>query len=657
MIKKLFIFSSLIALSAVYAQKTHTVVKGDNPYNISKKYGMTMDELVILNPKVKGGNLALGEVLIISKSGKTEKAASTEKTVSSPAPVSGKLGKIVLQPKQTIYGITKQYQISETELRRLNPELDSHMKIGDEVVLPSESIKKFGGTQAVASTPVEVKTEVVKKSETPVKAEVSVEKEKIAPVSNEDSYEIQAKDNYYKLTRKFNLSQADLFALNPGLEGKGLQPGEFIKIKGGNKAVVAVVSSEPKTTEVSAPVSTNTYSDISSSDDYVTYTVANGDTVFGILNKFGITLDDLLTLNPNLSQGLKSGMVLKIKKLGAAYIKKSGDMLNVVIMLPFGFDTNDSKYRAMSLDFLSGAKLAIERNAARGQKLDINVIDAGNEASFKNSLVQINAKNTDLIIGPFFKSSVLQVLDYVKDTKIPVVAPFANSDELLKYDNLILVETNDAVYSDRIVKEVKDVYSDQKIYIVADADKSKATYLKTRLEKELKNSAVVMVNSSQDIQLDKNMMTGKSAPVIAILVDDSDSAGDAFANKMIALSKEVENLKAFSMSYSPVFEKKVDELSQANLVYLMDRKINTDGDFEKEILADFKKKYCKTPSKYAVIGFDVVNDMLSRENKKGEIFKQMNKVQTQLATKFEFEKTKSGAYVNKGYRVVRLVPN
>ena len=49
--------------------------------------------------------------------------------------------------------------------------------------------------------------------------------------------------------------------------------------------------------------------------------------------------------------------------------------------------------------------------------------------------------------------------------------------------------------------------------------------------------------------------------------------------------------------------------------------------------------------------------MLSRENKNGEIFRQMNKVQTQLATKFEFEKTKNGAYVNKGYRVVRLLPN
>src|SRR5699024_3932709 len=114
-----------------------------------------------------------------------------------------------------------------------------------------------------------------------------------------------------------------------------------------------------------------------------------------------------------------------------------------VLMLPFGFDTDDARARTLSLDFLAGAKLAIERNAAKGQKLDVKVIDAGNEASFKNSLTQINAGNTDLIIGPFFKSSVLQVLDYVKSNKIPVVAPFANTDDLLKYDNLILIETNE----------------------------------------------------------------------------------------------------------------------------------------------------------------------------------------------------------------------
>ena len=639
MIKKFLIIAGLTAFAGLSAQKTHTVVKGDNPYNIAKRYGMTVDDLVKLNPSSKDGKVSIGDVLVINKSVNNTAATPVKSTSTT-----GKLGKIILKPKQTIYGITKQFQISESDLRALNPSLDSNMKIGDEVILPLANIQKFGGDQQE----VAVVTETVKPI---VQAEPTQTAEVV--VADENSYIVQSKDNYFKLARKFNLNQKELFALNPGLEEKGLQPGDVIQIKGNS----AQTKTEPKATVVSQPTSTQTYSTTSVSDDYVTYTVQEGDTVFGLLNKFGITLDELLSLNQNLSQGLKSGMVLKIKKLETAYVKKSGDALNVVLMLPFGFDSGDSKYRNLSLDFLAGAKLAIERNVKSGKNLDIKVIDAGNEKSFKNSLTQINPANTDLIIGPFFKSSVLEVLDYVKASKIPVVAPFANSDDLLGHQNLIIIETNDYIYADRIVKEVKDAFSDQKIYIVADADQTYAKYLETNLKKNIKNANVVVVKSASDIQPDQNMMTGKPAPVIAVLANKSDDAGDSFGNRMIALSKEVDGLKSFSMYYSPIFEKKVDELSQSNLVYLMDRKIDTEGTFEKEILADYQKKYCKSPSKYAVIGFDVVNDMLSRENKKGEIFKQMNKVQTQLATKFEFEKTKTGAYVNKGYRVVRLIPN
>ncbi len=642
MIKKFFILAGLSAITGLSAQKTHTVVKGDNPYNIAKRYGLTVDDLVKLNPNSKDGKVSIGEVLLIEKTGATKSSTMPKATSSST-----KLGKIILQPKQTIYGITKQYQISEVDLRALNPNLDSHMKIGDEVTLPFNNIQKFGGAQqqvAMVNNPVE-------SVNTPVKSETSATN----TVVDENSYIIQPKDNYFKLSRKFNLNQKELFALNPGLEEKGLQPGDIIKVKGVTS--LEPMKSESTATTVSQSTSTPAYSTTSVADDYVTYTVQEGDTVFGLLNRFGITLDGLLSLNPNLAQGLKAGMVLKIKKLDTAYVKKSGDALNVVLMLPFGFDSGDAKYRNLSLDFLAGAKLAIERNAKKGQSLDVKVIDAGNEKSFKNSLTQINKDNTDLIIGPFFKSSVLEVLDYVKSSKIPVVAPFANSDDLLVHQNLIIIETNDYTYADRIVKEVKDAFADQKIYIVADADQTYAKYLETNLKKNIKNANVVIVKSASDIQPDQNMMTGKPAPVIAILANKNDDAGDSFANRIIALSKEVEGLKSFSMYYSPIFEKKVDELSQSNLVYLMDRKIDTEGSFEKEILADYQKKYCKTPSKYAVIGFDVVNDMLSRENKKGEIFKQMTKVQTQLATKFEFEKTKTGAYVNKGYRVVRLIPN
>jgi LysM repeat protein len=645
MIKRFFILSSLCMILGVSAQKSHTVVKGDTPYNIAKKYGITVDELQKLNPNFKDGKLAIGDVLTV-KSDKAGTAGTKTVVAEKAKPASGShLGKIVLQPKQTVYGITKQYHISETDVRKLNPELDSHLKIGDEITLPLESIKKYGGDQAqtpVVTAPKTVEAQV----ETPTTS-----------ASEGDTYIIQAKDNYYRVSKQFGISQQDLFALNPGLEEKGLKPGETIKIKKSNTDTVSEPVNPKTKIDSGNEKSSEAATTVATADDYVTYTVQQGDTVFSIVNKFGVTIDELIALNPDLSHGLKTGMVLKIKKQDPAYIKKNGDALSVVLMLPFGYSTNETQYRAMALDFLTGAKLAIERNARNGQKLDIKIVDSGNEASFRNSLTQINPENTDLIIGPFFKSNVIDVLDFTKNQKIPVVAPFANSPELYGYSNLIIVETNDQTYADKIVEEVKAVYSDQKIYVVSGAKKENANYIKAGLEKLVKNPNVIIVNSPADIQLDQNMMTGQSAPVIAIMANDSDGAGEAFASKVIALSKEVQGVKAFSMYYSPVFEKKVDELSQASMVYLMDRKINTDGSFEKEILAAYKTKYCKTPPKYAVVGFDVVNDMLTRENKKGEIFKQMNKVQTQLATKFEFVKSKAnGAYVNTGYRVIRLVP-
>ncbi|MRM82816.1 LysM peptidoglycan-binding domain-containing protein [Riemerella anatipestifer] len=629
---KKILIAPIFLVSFFLQAQTHTVVEKETPYSISRKYGLSIKELYELNPEIKDGAIKIGQTLNVGKKSTRPK----QKVVDSSKEV--QLGKIILKPKQTLYSLTRQYHVTEAEVRKLNPNLE--MKIGEEVVLPLDKITKYGVTELVTTT---------KETTTPTTTQENSSAEKATKTLAEGEYEVQAKDNYYRITRQFGISKKDLFALNPGLEESGLKVGEVIKVK--HQAIASSTESAKPDFSETKKVTTP------SQEDYITYTVQEGDTVFGILNKYDLDLDQLLELNPQISEGLKPGMVLKIKKFNKAYVKKNTNALKVVLMLPFGFDTGDSKYRGLATDFLMGAKLAVEMNARKGQELDFNIIDAGNEKAFKKNLIQIDSSNTDLIIGPLFKTNVLEVLDYVKDTQIPVVAPFANSEDMYGFGNLIIAETDKAIYADRIVKEVKEVFSNQKIYIVSGAETTNADYIKTKLEKSLRKADIIIVDNASKIELEQNMMTGQSSPVIAILASDDDGVGSAFASTLINLSKETKGIKAFSMFYTPAFDKKVDELNQVSLVYLTDRKINEEGDFEKEILAAYKAKYCKTPSKYAIVGFDIVNDMLSRENKKGEIFKQMGQTQTQLATKFEFQRIKpNGAYVNVGYRVVRLLP-
>ena len=637
-------------------QKKHTVVAKENPTTIAKKYGVSVDELIKQNPKIKDGKIDIGDVLIIpnkqkntqkteeKKEEKKEDKKSTEKKSNQ------KLGKIYLQPKQTIYGITRQYKISEEELRKLNPNLESHMKVGEALVLPEDKIKKYGDKatqQEVVDTPKKDREE---------------EKKTQMLASEDGAYVVQPKDTYYGITRKFNISQSDLFALNSGLEQRGLRSGDVIIVKNTasskNVATTTKETSEkntkPKEEKNTPPkeVKTKTYS----VEEYVTHEVKKGESAFGIVNKYNITYDQLAEMNGGLPNGIKQGMVLNIKKVNRQYVKADDDVFSIALILPFGFDTNDTKYRTLSADFLIGAKLAAQRGMRDGKKVSINVIDAENENSFKNNLAQINKTNTDLIIGPFFKSNVIEVLEYVKNEKIPVVAPFAHTEEMYKYNNLVIVEPGNRVYAERIVREVKNAHSKEKVFIVGEENNPEVIFLKEQLAKELSKTEISVVSSPSGIELEQNMVTGQSLPAVVILANDNNAVGAGFAKRVIELAKQTEGIKAFSMYYHPDFEKNVDPLSKANLVYLMDRKINTDGDFEKEVLAEFKKEYCRTPSKYTIIGFDVVSDMLARESK-GEVLRNMSKVQTQLATKFEYIRNKkNGAFVNTGFRVVRLVP-
>ncbi|WP_445710518.1 NlpC/P60 family protein [Flavobacterium sp.] len=109
--------------------ETHKVKKGESFATISKKYNISIEELSLLNPKVKSRRLKAGTILqILNKEEKVQEEVIAE-TNTNQGQNNKKIEHIIL-PKETKYGVSKRYGISIEALENLNPEIKTNFPVG-----------------------------------------------------------------------------------------------------------------------------------------------------------------------------------------------------------------------------------------------------------------------------------------------------------------------------------------------------------------------------------------------------------------------------------------------------------------------------------------------------------------------------------------------
>ncbi len=117
----------------------HIVVSGETLYSIGKKYQVTESEILHYNPDAK--NLKAGTKLLLPKivadNNLVEFISNQKDQV--------KYLKHTVEPGETIYGITKKYNISEEELKEINPELRTAFRSGAVIRIPvKENLSDIG---------------------------------------------------------------------------------------------------------------------------------------------------------------------------------------------------------------------------------------------------------------------------------------------------------------------------------------------------------------------------------------------------------------------------------------------------------------------------------------------------------------------------------
>lgn len=145
--KLIFLLSLIFASSFIYSQSQtkHTVVKGETYYSISKKYGISVDELCSANNLNTSDVLKVGQVLNIPQNSNQSSANSSNSTVSKSnssnssenSSAARKFDTYTVQKGDTFYRIAKINGITVNELKKMNNLADDTvLKVGDKLKIP-----------------------------------------------------------------------------------------------------------------------------------------------------------------------------------------------------------------------------------------------------------------------------------------------------------------------------------------------------------------------------------------------------------------------------------------------------------------------------------------------------------------------------------------
>ncbi len=336
----LIVFFSSMSLFSQEKFKQHTVSKGETISEIAQKYNVKPSAIYELNPDAVNG-IKYKTVLLIPTNTKKNKAVSTSTIASNLAEKTHEV-----LPKETIYGIAKQCNISVTELYKINPDLEKEgLKTGQKINIPQNAPDDFVVTPTLekfeetlqTTTPKAVLPEIKNPKTEVVVATKSGEK---VQISNEGIvYEVLPKESLYSIAKKYGITLANLQKANPELGKKSLKAGQKIIVPVNADAYTTLVAEkapnldnaekeetkqtpvlqqsvvENKKMEVEKTISvvSQTKDDHKKSTTDITHEVLPKESLYSIAKQYGISLSELKKANSDLqNKSLKVGQKITV---------------------------------------------------------------------------------------------------------------------------------------------------------------------------------------------------------------------------------------------------------------------------------------------------------------------------------------------------------
>ncbi|MFY9243717.1 MAG: LysM peptidoglycan-binding domain-containing protein [Polaribacter sp.] len=460
-------------------------------------------------------------------------------------------------------------------------------------------------------------------------------------------YKVKSGDTMSKIAQKLDMKTQDLLRLNPDVNGEP-KVNSFIvvpekklntfkeKVKENKEDVSSV-----NINSINGVEGLNTDDDLTNEIDkvFVTHKVKKGDTFYNLNKTFNVTREELLLLNPELEQGLKLGMILKIKRIPTEIISEDifyddyiqpNSNLKVALLLPFkagryNMDSIDLKeifLRNATLvniatDFYLGAEIAIDSIRSKGVDIELNVFDTGDRKG--NDIVKIisnnNLNKNDVVIGPLYSEEIQTVASNVN---IPIIFPvYSQNQSEFSSSNIVKTSPEKKVFREELVRYIKENFGEGNIIIVSD-DKyenvESSRLLKYSLEAgTLTNSISIITPKKGFIEKSRflNILKPNVKNWVIIATDDKIIISDAM-NSLISLPEET-TVKVFAFNKGNAYDE-VDnrKLAKIGFTFVSDQFVDESSLGSRVFNKQYLNKNNALPSFYATKGFDITYDILIR---------------------------------------------
>lgn len=751
----LFIFT--LSFSLTNAQDKvieHSIQKGETVYGISKTYGVSMEAIFVLNPGSREV-IYTGEILRVPENGKTQNTPNTNPGASNGS-------KYVVVRGDTKSGLSRKFGISIASLEQQNPQIVPMLMAGHVLSISKDfqaQINSKNGEHFVNKG--ETLWGIARDNGISVNALIAANQDRLDGVlkagqtlripeknsafSTGGDYIVKTGDTKWGLSKRFNLSIAQLEAKNPQIVPM-LMAGHRLTLNADTEAPIEttpqvsevnetetapVAKNEPEAIETTIPeIDTSLISDTDNASEentslpniaaeenasetevslpseaeeiknidnnieaftetqnpdgastaiYKDYVIQAKETLYGLSKKAGMSMEAFVALNPQLSNGVAKGAVIKMPTNPGVFDNQDNESSTIVTSEIIRTNPNETLFRRLDkdkrtalyfglqfaledyengslaekvsddatlqkhIDFYQGAEMAID--SARGLGLNFDVSFVERSASGKFSRLKVdNTSEENAVIVPFLKDreTYPKVISKSPTAIIGLSSNSINSDSNTVYDAL----PSQLELKTRTLNYIAE--KNAQIIVVSDLDEARN-----------KDLILNIIPDAQFLKVDKtgffvnnDLTAALHKEKLNYVILDTDrtivflNATTEFMGKLSEYDIEMVLIESASLPKPG----QVSDMRFRILKLIFPSVMPIEKD---EIVLQFeqayKSKYDTEASENAILGFDTTFDVLLRLSQSAGFENSAETLKSQqLLLKFDYEKSNDTIFENKG---------